>query len=83
MRAFNQAGPRLRREIPPPPALVPAEFDAARTPVVVDMRPMEAYATAHMPGSLSIAFRDVFAVWLGWLVPAEATLLFVLDGDAA
>lgn len=78
MRAFNQAGPRLRRDIQLPPAVGPAEFnDMQRDAVVIDTRPMSAYAAAHIPGSISIAFRDVFAVWLGWIVPAAASLLFV------
>jgi glyoxylase-like metal-dependent hydrolase (beta-lactamase superfamily II) len=78
MRAFNQAGPRLRRDIPAPPAVGAVEFnDMQRDAVVIDTRSMDAYATAHIPGSISIAFRDVFAVWLGWIVPADARLLFV------
>ena len=78
MRAFNQAGPRLRRDIDVPPLLAPADFDdIQRDAVVVDIRPVTAYVTAHIRGSISIAFRDAFAVWLGWLVPANARLLFV------
>ncbi len=78
MRAFNQAGPRLRRDIQPPRAVGAVEFnDMQRDAVVIDARPIDAYATAHIPGSISIAFRDVFAVWLGWLVPADTRLLFV------
>jgi glyoxylase-like metal-dependent hydrolase (beta-lactamase superfamily II)/rhodanese-related sulfurtransferase len=78
MRAFNQAGPRLRRDIQLPPVLAPTDFnDMRRDAVVIDARPMDAYATAHVPGSISIAFRDAFAVWLGWIVPADARLLFV------
>jgi glyoxylase-like metal-dependent hydrolase (beta-lactamase superfamily II)/rhodanese-related sulfurtransferase len=82
MRAFNQAGPRLRRDIQPPPSLTPTEFnDRRRDAVVIDARPIGAYAKAHVSGSISIEFRDAFAVWLGWLVPADARLLFVA-GDA-
>jgi hydroxyacylglutathione hydrolase len=78
MRAFNQAGPRLRRDIQPPPALTPIEFnERQREAVVIDARPINDYAKAHVPGSISIEFRDAFAVWLGWLVPADARLLFV------
>ncbi len=81
MRAFNQAGPRLRRDIPNPPPMSPGEFDALRSDaLVIDVRPIEAYAKAHIPNSLSIRFRDVFAVWLGWLVPENAHVLFVV-GD--
>jgi hydroxyacylglutathione hydrolase len=78
MRAINQAGPRLRRDIPLPPVLRPREFDAMwHDAVVIDVRPVEAYMAAHVRGSISIAFRDAYAVWLGWLAPADATLLFV------
>jgi hydroxyacylglutathione hydrolase len=78
MRAFNQAGPRLRRDIASPPLTAPREFSALQhDAIIVDVRPVEEYMKAHIPGSLSIAFRDVYAVWLGWLVPADTTLLFV------
>ncbi|MBI5288493.1 MAG: MBL fold metallo-hydrolase [Chloroflexi bacterium] len=80
MRAMNQAGPTLRSDIAPPPAVSPRDFDAARShTIVVDVRTVEEYMRAHVPGSLSIPFRDAYAVWLGWLVPEGAALLFVLD----
>jgi glyoxylase-like metal-dependent hydrolase (beta-lactamase superfamily II) len=78
MRAFNRAGPRLRREIVAPRRLSPAEFDEARrTATIIDTRPVAAYSAAHIEGSLHIPFRDSFAVWLGWLVPPDSRLLFV------
>lgn len=82
MRAFNAAGPRLRREIAGPPRLPAEEFARARAggATVVDVRPIEAYAEGHIPGALSIAFRDAFAVWLGWLVAEGTPLLFVAEG---
>jgi rhodanese-related sulfurtransferase len=80
LRAFNQAGPRLRAEIPLPPALPPADFDLRRAEsVVIDTRTKEEYAQGHLPGSLSNPLRDDYAVWLGWLVPEDASLLFVTD----
>ena len=36
--------------------------------VLVDARPVTAFAAGHIPGSLSIALRPQFASWLGWLV---------------
>ncbi len=83
MRDVNQAGPRLRTAIAMPPALTPAEFEAAaRTATLIDTRPSTRYLEAHIPGSLSNPFRDVFGVWMGWLVDLETPLLFVVDdGD--
>ena len=81
LRPVNQAGPRLRRDIAMPPPLSPTDFDAARqSALVVDVRSKEAYATGHIPGAFTNTFRDAYATWLGWLVPAETPLLFVTDG---
>ncbi len=49
--------------------------------VIVDVRPITAYAEAHIPGSLSIELRDAFATWLGWLVPFGTTPIIVRDTD--
>ncbi len=83
MRPINQEGPRLRDQITPAPPLQPDAFDAARQDaLVVDVRSTEAYAAGHVPGSLSNAFRDAYATWLGWLVPPETTLLFVRENES-
>jgi glyoxylase-like metal-dependent hydrolase (beta-lactamase superfamily II)/rhodanese-related sulfurtransferase len=49
--------------------------------VLVDARPIAAFAEGHIPGALSIALRPAFASWLGWLVDDTRPLLFVLDED--
>ncbi|MCI0438265.1 MAG: MBL fold metallo-hydrolase [Chloroflexi bacterium] len=81
MRPINQAGSRLRSQVARPAALSPEEFDAARRKaLVIDVRPIEEYARAHIPGALNNTLRSGYATFLGWLVPPDATLLFVL-GD--
>lgn len=81
MRSINQAGPRLRSRFAAPPPLSPDQFDAAReAALVIDVRPYEDYAIAHVPGAISNTFRDVYATFLGWVVPPDKPLLFVL-GD--
>ena len=81
MREINWAGPRLRTDIEMPRPLTPQAFAAAASQegsVVVDVRDPASYAEAHGQGALAIPFRDAFPTWLGWLVPADARLLFVL-----
>jgi hydroxyacylglutathione hydrolase len=46
--------------------------------VLVDVRPVDAFAAGHPAGALSIALRPAFATWLGWLVEADRPLVFVL-----
>jgi rhodanese-related sulfurtransferase len=47
--------------------------------VLVDARPVRAFAAGHPAGALSIALRPAFASWLGWLVEADRPLLFMLE----
>jgi hydroxyacylglutathione hydrolase len=85
MREINWSGPRLRKDIEMPRPLTPEAFAAAASEpgsIVVDVRDPASYAEAHGQGALAIPFRDSFPTWLGWLVPADARLLFVL-GDTA
>jgi len=49
--------------------------------VLVDARPVTAFAAGHIPGALSIALRPAFASWLGWLLDDTGPLVFVLDDD--
>jgi hydroxyacylglutathione hydrolase len=49
--------------------------------VVVDARPVTAFAAGHIPGAISIALRPAFVSWLGWLLDDTQPLVFVLDED--
>ncbi len=71
MRPTNQAGPRVLGPVPPARPMAPAEVrDAVGSgALVVDLRPPEAHAAAHLPGSLSIPAGSSFGTWLGWVVP--------------
>jgi len=80
----NRRGPGLLPDVQTLVWLSPRAVQSLRASgaVVVDVRPYDAYAHAHIPGSLSIPLRPVFATWLGWLVPSSATpLVIVRDGD--
>ena len=48
---------------------------------VVDVRPVPDFATGHVPGSISIPLRPVFATWLGWLTTPDQPLIFVRNAD--
>jgi rhodanese-related sulfurtransferase len=49
--------------------------------MLVDARPVTAFAAGHIPGAVSIALRPVFASWLGWLLDDTRPLVFVLGED--
>jgi hydroxyacylglutathione hydrolase len=83
LRPINQAGPPLHGPatgkelvlLTPSRLRLAVEGGAA----LVDARSVQAYAAAHVPGSLSIPLRPQFAPWLGWLVDLRQPLAFVLD----
>jgi hydroxyacylglutathione hydrolase len=82
MRPLNQAGPALLGPRVPEPR--PLRVDEVRDAVaadalVVDLRSPAAYATSHVPGSLSIPAGSSFGTWLGWVVPHDRPLVLLLD----
>jgi hydroxyacylglutathione hydrolase len=79
----NRRGPHVYGTVPPLARLDLDEFRAAvqHGAQVVDARPFDHYAAGHIPGSLSIELRPVFATWLGWLVDASRPVVFVADVD--
>ncbi|HZJ49649.1 MAG TPA: MBL fold metallo-hydrolase [Actinomycetota bacterium] len=84
LRTVNKRGPRLYGDHPPPlEPLSPAEVRAliAQGVEVVDARPIADFAAGHIPGSLSNQLRPAFATWIGWLVPGDRPLVFVLNDD--
>ncbi|PXW98869.1 MBL fold metallo-hydrolase [Mycolicibacterium moriokaense] len=49
--------------------------------VLIDARPVDRFAAAHVRGAISIPLRPVFASWLGWLAPTDRPLIIVADAD--
>lgn len=82
LRAVNQAGQALRSSIAEPPYLAPGDFDTRRaSAVVIDVRPQADFMAGHIPGAVSNTLRDAFSTWLGWVIPADEELLFVLGDE--
>ena len=79
----NQQGVPRFDTVPPLEPLTPARVQEllAGGAVLVDARRVTDFATGHVPGSLSIELRPVFASWLGWLTEPAQPLVFVLDDD--
>jgi glyoxylase-like metal-dependent hydrolase (beta-lactamase superfamily II) len=78
---INRRGPRLYRSVPSLDRLDmnTVQGHLANGAVLVDARPIDAYAQSHPLGAISIEHRPVFASWLGWLVPLDRPVVFVLD----
>jgi hydroxyacylglutathione hydrolase len=84
LREVNRLGPRVLTDEDRRLPRLPAEQVARRLEegaLLVDARPVTAFAAGHPAGALSIALRPAFATWLGWLVEPDRPLLFVLADD--
>jgi glyoxylase-like metal-dependent hydrolase (beta-lactamase superfamily II)/rhodanese-related sulfurtransferase len=79
----NRRGLPIHDDVPDLPSLSVDAVDAllAEGAVLVDARTILDFAAGHIPGSLSIELRPVFASWLGWLTETDQPLVFVLDDD--
>ncbi|MGH9112078.1 MAG: MBL fold metallo-hydrolase [Acidimicrobiales bacterium] len=78
---INRRGPQIYASVPTLARLdvdtVRAHLDAGA--VLIDARPIDAFARAHPQGAISIGQRAVFGTWLGWLVPLDQPVVFVVD----
>jgi len=80
MAPINRAGARVLGHLPRLPA-VPPDVLAERAQAgawVVDGRDRDAFAAAHIPGSVNIELNAGFASYVGWMLPFDAPLLLVL-----
>jgi glyoxylase-like metal-dependent hydrolase (beta-lactamase superfamily II)/rhodanese-related sulfurtransferase len=77
----NRRGPHIYGAVPQLARLDLGRFRAAvdQGAQVIDARPIARYGAAHIPGSLSIELRPVFATWLGWLIDPTRPVVFVLE----
>ena len=79
----NRRGPgpveRTPTLTPQTPQQVAAAADSGA--LIIDVRPVAAFAAGHIAGAVSIPLRGVFATWLGWTTELETPLVFVRDAD--
>lgn len=79
----NRRGPEVIDAVPVVDAVAPDEAEklVASGATIVDVRGIEAYATSHPTGAVSIPLRPGFASWLGWLVAHDQPVLLLRDAD--
>lgn len=83
MKRINRIGPRLLGGFPRPDRLAGeriVEILEAGA-LVVDTRPADAYAAAHVPGTINIPLDRSFNTWAGWFVPYDRPFYLLIDGE--
>jgi len=83
---INRSGAATLTELPPLPALTPAEVEALLRQNaninVLDVRPGDEFAAGHIPGSISIALSGQFASWAGGILGIHSKPVLIGDTDA-
>jgi len=78
---INRAGAGPLAELPPLPALTPAEVKAKQGAgaLVLDTRPATQFAEGHIPGSLQIGLVGQFASWAGTLLGLDQDIILIAE----
>jgi hydroxyacylglutathione hydrolase len=80
MGPMNRSGPQapaLTRPVRAEPAELRRRIDAGEW--VVDLRERQAFARAHVAGTISIELGDPFGTYLGWTIPWGVPLTVIGD----
>jgi hydroxyacylglutathione hydrolase len=80
---INRSGAPALTELPPLPALSPAEVQALlrQNAYLLDVRPGDVFAAGHVPGSICISLSGQFASWAGGILGIHANPVLIGDTD--
>lgn len=78
---INRTGAPALTELPPLPALLPADLEARQNEgaLVLDTRPAAQFGAGHVPGSINIGLGGQFASWAGRLLGLDTPLVLVAE----
>ncbi|MCA9793131.1 MAG: MBL fold metallo-hydrolase [Candidatus Eremiobacteraeota bacterium] len=77
MKRINKVGPPLQAPLAPELDLESLQKVVSEQPWVVDGRGAEAFARAHLPGSVYLPPNPGFVNWAGWVLPYDQDFYLV------
>jgi len=79
MRALNQRGAPVLGGLPALKAISIAEMQPhlEQGAALVDLRSTAEFVEGHIPGAYSVALREAFGTWVGWVVPFGTPIILV------
>lgn len=83
MKHVNKTGPAILNGFCQPARLEAGRLSAllAEGAMVIDTRPPDAYADAHVQGAVAIAFNNSFSTWAGWFVDYDRPLYLIAETE--
>ena len=83
MAERNREGLTQRRYLDPVPDLSDGELaELGARAWVVDVRPRQSFAVAHVPGTVNIGVEGPFATYVGWTIPWGADFALVGEDES-
>jgi len=85
MKQVNKEGPAiLGCNLPGQRRLSPRELydKVCDQCLILDVRSKEAFAAAHVPGSINIPFGPQLPSWAGWVLPYDRPIQLIVDNAA-
>lgn len=83
MAPLNRSGPpAIRPALPPALGADEVAARAAAGEWVVDLRPRDRFAEAHLPGAVNVESGAPVATYIGWIVPWGAPLTLIGPDEA-
>jgi hydroxyacylglutathione hydrolase len=80
MKKINSEGPRILNGIPGSGKMTVEELKSLQeTAIVVDIRRPEAFAGAHVPGSINIGAGPSFGLWAGMIISPERPIVLISE----
>lgn len=76
---INRRGARALAEVTPP-RLTPREVEESGA-MLLDVRDAASFGAGHIEGSINIGLRGQYASWAGTLLPHDARLIVIADGE--
>jgi hydroxyacylglutathione hydrolase len=85
MKRVNKRGPRVLGGLIRPQRLEASSVASVVSSgsTVVDTRTADAFASHHLPGSLSIPLNKSFSTWAGSILPYDRELFLLIDDNIA
>lgn len=85
MKKLNKTGPAVLDGLPQPAQLNEQQLQVALAEglKVIDVRPSEAFAEKHIPGTINIPLDRSFTNWAGWLLDYDQPFYLIVDQTSA
>jgi hydroxyacylglutathione hydrolase len=82
--ARNRSGATALEDLPPVRSLTFAEVADLQSSgaIILDTRPTQDFAAAHIPGSINVALSGQFASWAARVLGVEARVVIVAEDEA-